>query len=54
MFNIILAIVMICLTLSTIFVTILLGILVIGSIQEYKMEHEERKKIKESNKSHGN
>ena len=51
MCNIILAIVMICMTLSLVFVTIMLGILVIEDIQEYKMEREERKKEKESNKS---
>lgn len=51
MFNIILAIVLICMTLSLVFVTIMLGILVIEDIQEYKREREERKKEKESNKS---
>lgn len=50
MYNVILAIVIICMTLSLIFVTIMLGILVIEDIQEYKIEREERKKEKEPNK----
>lgn len=49
MYNVILAIVIICMTISLIFATILLGILVVENIQEYKIEREERKK-KESNK----
>lgn len=50
MYNVILAIVIICMTLSPVFATIMLGILVIEDIQEYKIEREERKKEKESNK----
>lgn len=50
MYNVILAIVIICMTLSLVFVTIMLGILVIEDIQEYKIEREKRKKEKESNK----
>jgi len=50
MYNVILAIVIICMTISLVFVTILLGILVIENIQEYKIEREKRKKEKESNK----
>ena len=50
MYNVILAIVIICMTLSLVFVTIMLGILVIEDIQEYKIERGKRKKEKESNK----
>ena len=50
MYNVILTIVIICMTLSLVFVTIMLGILVIEDIQEYKIEREKRKKEKESNK----
>lgn len=50
MYNVILAIVIICMTLSLVFVTIMLAILVIEDIQEYKIGREKRKKEKESNK----
>ena len=51
MFEAILAIALICGTISLICATILLIILLVEHIQEHKMEREKMKKEKESNKS---
>jgi len=44
MYNVILAIVIICMTLSLVFVTILLNLLIIKNIQKHKIEREKKRK----------